>query len=75
MAEPDRKDSEWLKTVLVGLLDDARMADPVDHGACAKYADLLWKILPKGTVADQKATNLDEIRKAVQQAHKPKSKA
>lgn len=72
MATPARKDSEWLKTVLVDLLDNARMATPVDHQACAKYADLLWKMLPKGLPGDHQKTDLDEIRKAVQSASKPK---
>lgn len=74
MSEPSRKDSEWLKEVLVELLDNARLARPVDHGACAKYADLLWKILPKGNQKDPAKEDMDAIRKAVIENGKPKKR-
>jgi len=38
---------EWLKEKLIGLLDQAAEGEQPDHAACAKYADLLFKMLPK----------------------------
>lgn len=39
---------EWLQGKLVGLLQDAMAGEATDHQACAKYCDLLFKLLPKG---------------------------
>lgn len=38
---------EWLRDQIVELLDDARKGEKVDHQACAKYAEILFKMLPK----------------------------
>jgi len=60
----DTKDIEWLKKKLIGLLEDAEEREPPDHQACAKYADLLFKMLPKGNAEpSQKAVDL--VRKAL----------
>lgn len=55
------KDSSWLQVQLVTLLQDAMEANPKDHAACAKYADLLWKMLPKNTGKDVRAKSLSEL--------------
>ena len=65
-----KKDSEWLKAQLINLLTDAIARDPVEHQACAKYAELLWKMLPKGT--DKNVSDLDEARQAIRENTKPK---
>lgn len=46
----------------------------MDHGACAKYADLLWKILPKGNQKDPAKEDMDAIRKAVIENGRPKKR-
>lgn len=66
-----QQDSEWLKSKLVGLLEDAADRDPPDHAACAKYADLLWKMLPKGTPKDKGASLLDRVRQAITEGQAP----
>lgn len=38
---------EWLRDQLIGLLGQAAAGEQPDHAACAKYADLLYKMLPK----------------------------
>lgn len=70
---------EWLRDTLVTLLSLAQLQDPPDHQACAKYADLLYKMLPrqsneKGALAPDELARarqavLDEL--ARQSAHKP----
>lgn len=65
----DRKeDAEWLKDQLVKLLKDAMGRDQVEHQACAKYAELLWKMLPKaqdkGVTQDTLASLREQLRNA-----------
>jgi len=36
-----------LRRTVAALLADARAQEPPDHAACAKYADLLYKMLVK----------------------------
>ena len=59
----ERKDSQWLEAQLVRLLIDAQDRDPPDHQACAKYADLLWKMLPRVSDSDPKSKELEDLRK------------
>lgn len=61
---PVTLDAEWLKGVLVKLLNEAQLQTPTDHQACAKYADLLYKMLPKGKSTADTAV-VDMVRKAV----------
>lgn len=70
----DRKeDAEWLKDQLVNLLRDAMTRDPVEHQACAKYAELLWKMLPKATDKGVTKDTLDEVREKIRNAKIPVS--
>lgn len=59
----EHKDIAWLKKQLIGLMEDARNQDPTDHGACAKYADLLWKLMGKTLDIDPKSLELDDLRR------------
>lgn len=40
------KDVDWLRALLVRLLENASSCEAPDHPACAKYADLLFRMLP-----------------------------
>lgn len=51
----DRKTVGWLQEQLIELLAAARTGADIDHAACAKYADLLYKMLPKGDSEKTKA--------------------
>lgn len=65
----DRKeDAEWLKDQLVKLLKDAMGRDQVEHQACAKYAELLWKMLPKKQDGEVGKSTLDEVREKLRNA-------
>jgi hypothetical protein len=65
----DRKeDAEWLKDQLVELLKNAMARDQVEHQACAKYAELLWKMLPKKAETDVGKSTLDEVREKIRNA-------
>jgi hypothetical protein len=65
----DRKeDAEWLKCQLVNLLKDAMHRGQVEHQACAKYAELLWKMLPKKAETDVGKSTLDEVREKIRNA-------
>ena len=59
----DIKDRAWLQQQLVMLLEDARDQDKTDHQACAKYADLLWKMLPQVRDLDPADKELRDLRK------------
>jgi hypothetical protein len=59
-----RQDSQWLQEVLTGLLEHARSRDPPDHQACAKYAELLFKMLPKAEAAPGDESWLEEARRS-----------
>ncbi len=61
--EPQVLTVEWLREQVVSLLASATAADPPDHQACAKYADLLFKMLPKGS-GDKRGLDPDELAKA-----------
>lgn len=54
---------EWLRDQLMVLLAQAQIADPPDHQACAKYADLLYKMLPKNS-NDKAGLGADELARA-----------
>jgi len=43
--DPGVMTEEELQRIVAGLLSDARMQEPPDHAACAKYADLLYKMM------------------------------
>ena len=45
MTQP--KDAGWLKSQLVSLMEDVIAAEQTDHTAAAKYAELLFKMLPQ----------------------------
>lgn len=64
------KDVEWLKKKLVVLLEDAAAQETPDHQACAKYADLLYKMLPKGN-AEPSQKAVDMVRKALIEGKQP----
>ena len=68
-ATPQEPTLEWLQDTCVRLLKNAAANDPPDHQACSKYAELLFKMLPKGTgsktVLDAEA--LKAIRDAVRE--------
>mgnify|MGYP003455167360 FL=1 len=49
MTTPPELSIEWLRAKLVTLLEDAATGDEPDHQACAKYADILFKMLPKSS--------------------------
>lgn len=70
MSEPVTKDAEWLKGKLIELLEDASAQDPKDHAACAKYADLLFKVLPRGE-GKQAQDGLEAVRKEISARAKP----
>lgn len=64
----DTHDREWLKRQLVSLLEGAMAAETPDHSACAKYADLLFKMLPQG--AEKKSLPKDlaeQVRQALRE--------
>lgn len=74
---PDRQDPElsieWLRGKLVGLLNSAAEGQDPDHQACAKYADILYKMLPKGS-SEQRGIpqgELERARQAVLSSRKP----
>lgn len=46
MADSQDLSIEWLRQKVLELLQDASAADERDHPACAKYAELLFKMLP-----------------------------
>jgi len=54
---------------VVELLDNARTSDPIDHQACAKYADILLKCIPKGDATKPSTEALDFIRKRLIENH------
>lgn len=45
--EQPPRDRTWLRNTLTRLLAQAANTEDPDHQACAKYADLLWKMLPQ----------------------------
>lgn len=47
----------------MNLLEDATASSPPDHQACAKYADLLFKMLPKGS-GDKAGLQPDDLARA-----------
>lgn len=55
---------EWLREQLVTLLAAAQTADPPDYAACAKFADLLYKMLPRG----ESRSVMDDVIKQAQDA-------
>lgn len=64
--EDDRaRDVEWLKRTLVGLLENAAGADVPEHAACAKYAELLFKMLPKGKEEKPSESAIELVRKTI----------
>lgn len=66
---PDRKevDREWLLGELVDLLRDAKSGEKVEHIACAKYVELLYKMLPPATGKSVADETLDALRRGVQE--------
>lgn len=66
---PDRKevDREWLLGQLVDLLQDAKGGEKVEHIACAKYVELLYKMLPASTGKSVSDEALEAIRRGVQE--------
>lgn len=68
----NRKDLPWLKGVVVDLLEDARQGEP-DHQACAKYAELLYKLLrgEPSTAQEGLMAEVMAARKAVLDRGKP----
>lgn len=67
------RDVEWLRRLLVRLLEKASDEPEPDHPACAKYAGLLWEMLPRaeGTQNGKTPAHPDEkaiaaVRAAIQ---------
>ena len=75
MTQPTELSIEWLRAKLVTLLEDAATGDEPDHQACAKYADILFKMLPKSSNEhrDIGAEELARARAAVLASEGPKS--
>ena len=75
MTTPPELSIEWLRAKLVTLLEDAATGDEPDHQACAKYADILFKMLPKSSNEhrDIGAEELARARAAVLASEGPKS--
>lgn len=62
----DRKDVAWLQQEVTRLFVDAAATEEPDHTVCVKYAELLYKMLPKdGGKAKLSDSLIDEIRKAM----------
>lgn len=62
------RDVRWLCEALTDLFDLARSAPEPDHQACAKYADLLFRLLQSRPAQDARddASALLEIREKAQ---------
>lgn len=75
--EPQVLTVEWLREQVVVLLASATAQDPPDHQACAKYADLLFKMLPRAARDGQGIApdELERARKAVLDGMQPGPKA
>jgi len=50
-----------LRRTVAALLADARAQEPPDHAACAKYADLLYKMLVKSGGPKKKAGSFEGL--------------
>lgn len=61
-----RKDVVWLQGEVTRLFIDAAASEEADHAVCVKYAELLYKMLPKDGGKQKLSDSLvDEIRKAM----------
>lgn len=56
----DVVDTAWLQRTILDLLLKASASSEPDHAACAKYADLLWKMLPRPMTEEE--TELSALR-------------
>lgn len=66
-SQEDRKTAGWLQGQLIELLAAARQGPEIDHAACAKYADLLYKMLPKGDSKESKSVG-EQVREELKRA-------
>jgi hypothetical protein len=64
---------EWLRRKLVSLLEDASSVEERDHAACAKYADILFKMLPSHS-KDSESTQAELYRKIREDLSREKQK-
>lgn len=66
----DRKDVDWLRSQVVKLFEDASGQDEPDHAVCVKYAEILFKMLPKvvGGGPGKLADTLEAARRAVRES-------
>lgn len=65
MSDERARDVEWLKRTLVGLLENAAGLETPEHAACAKYAELLFKMLPKGKEEKPSEAAIDLVRRTL----------
>ena len=70
MAESSERDVVWLKKMLVSLLENAAGSEQPEHAACAKYAELLFKMLPKGKEEKPSDATIEMVRKAMMEGVK-----
>lgn len=72
----DPVNADWLRDEVVRLFRDASASGTPDHGACSAYANLLYRLLPKGT--DNKGLrdeDLERIRRIVEEDRKKRAGA
>lgn len=55
---------DWLQKQIVTLLTVAKLGEQIDHQACAKYCELLYKMMPKST-RNPAAEALEAVREGL----------
>lgn len=69
MTDPAQEPTiEWLQETCVKLLNQAAALDSPDHTACAKYADLLFKMLPRKERRGSASDLVEQVRAAAREA-------
>lgn len=65
----------WLRDQLVKLLEHASDLASPDHPACAKYADLLFKMLPRSGKEERAGNDevIERAREAIRESRRPSS--
>jgi hypothetical protein len=72
---PQEPTAEWLRTECARLFGQASRAEEPDLASCAKLAELLFKMLPKGSGERQglSQSDLEAAREAVLAARRQKA--
>lgn len=65
--ESDVPTTEWLIKKLRKLLDGAAGEAETDHGACAKYAELIFKMLPHRSREGDGTAEVSELERVRQE--------